>query len=281
MERHCNAFPPPLSLPVAPQAITSLSLLQALTITSARRGSVRRPAAAGAQPANPAIVALRTPPSMSLIWPEALRCPTSSAAIPSDAADSNSPHTMNPSINAPRGRRRSFSHCPPLALDFLPPLPHLVSLELNGYGSTGLAQLPGSFMARLSRLALIGMADATPLQAHWSELRHLSDLVLDGCVGVEPLLATISDLQVRTGSIDLNPTFKICFFNQAHFTRTSALYSPVLAHFLFYLSSAQALTLLRTANLGFAWWASAAQSPSSRLWCLKGLRSLDISGNNW
>ena len=213
MERHCNASPPPLSLPVAPQAITSLSRLQALTITSAARGGIRRPAAAGAQPVNPATMASRTPPSMSLIWPEALRCPTSSAAIPSDAANSNSPHTMNPSINAPKGRRRSFSHCPHLApsLDFLPPLPHLVSLELNGYCCTGLEQLPGSFMARLRRLALVGMADATPLQAHWSELRNLSDLVLDGCVGVEPLLATLSDLQARTGSIDLNPTFKFTF----------------------------------------------------------------------
>ena len=185
---------------------------------------------------------------------------------------------MNPSINAPKGRRRSFSHCPHLApsLDLLPPLPHLVSLELNGYCCTGLEQLPGSFMARLRRLALVGMADATPLQAHWSELRNLSDLVLDGCVGVKPLLANISDLQVRAGSIDINPTFKFVFSNQVlDSSLTDADPFPLC------LSSTQALTLLRTANLDFAWWASAAQSPSSRLWHLNGLRSLDISGNNW
>ena len=217
----------PSFLPGSPQAITSLSLLQALTITSAAspapslRGRLRRRAATSSQTANPAATAMPTPLSASLIWPEALRCPTSGAPIPEgplcpiqslDSADSNyNLHKITPSDIKPKGRRRSFSDCPPLApaLDFIPPLPHLVSLELNGYGSTGLEQLPGSFMARLRRLALIGVADATPLQAHWSELRNLSDLVLDDCVGVEPLLATLSDLQVRGGSIDLNPTFKI------------------------------------------------------------------------
>ena len=209
----------PWPLLMSLQAITTLSLLQALTITSAAspapslRGRLRHRAATSSQTTNPAATAMPTPLSASLIWPEALRCLTSVAPIQSlDSADSNyNLHTITPSDVKPKGWRRSFSCSPPLApaLDLLPPLPNLVSLELNGYGSTGIEQLPGSFMARLRRLALIGVADATPLQAHWSELRNLSDLVLDDCVGVEPLLATLSDLQVRGGSIDLNPTFKI------------------------------------------------------------------------
>jgi hypothetical protein len=47
------------------------------------------------------------------------------------------------------------------------------------------------------------------------QLRGLRSLVLDGCVGVEPLLAALSDLS--------------------------------------------GLTLLRAANLDFAWWAAASQ----------------------
>ena len=54
-----------------------------------------------------------------------------------------------------------------------------------------------------------------------------------------------------------------------HCHQTLTLFSPPL----------KALTLLRVANLDFAWWASAAHSSSSPLWGLKGLRSLDMSGN--
>ena len=42
----------------------------------------------------------------------------------------------------------------------------------------------------------MGAVDATPLQIHWVNLRGLHDLVLDGGVGVEPLLAVVSELQV-------------------------------------------------------------------------------------
>ena len=66
----------------------------------------------------------RSPPSSSLVWPRAM--------------------------------------CNPDLCDFV--FPNLVSLELNGYGSTGLEKLPGGFMSRLRRLALVGVADATPLQ---------------------------------------------------------------------------------------------------------------------
>ena len=74
--------------------------------------------------ANLVLASARSPPSSCLLWPR-LMC-----------TDYTQPHY----------------------------LPHLVSLELNGYGNTGLEKLPGSFMSRLRRLALIGVADATPLQ---------------------------------------------------------------------------------------------------------------------
>ena len=64
--------------------------------------------------------------------------------------------------------------CNPDLSDFV--FPNLVSLELNGYGSTGLEKLPGSFMSRLRRLALVGVADATPLQV----------MRLTGSVGLYP-----------------------------------------------------------------------------------------------
>ncbi|KAG1676478.1 hypothetical protein FOA52_002298 [Chlamydomonas sp. UWO 241] len=111
----------------------------------------------------------------------------------------------------------------------------LASLEVTGFGETGLGGLPGVVVARLQRLVLRGPVDASPLVGMRPQLRGLRSLVLDGCVGVEPLLASLSDLS--------------------------------------------GLTLLRVANLDFAWWAATSQSHSSPLWQLTGLRSLDLSGN--
>ena len=65
----------------------------------------------------------------------------------------------------------------------------------------GLNQLPVRLMCQLKRLALSGGADASPLHNHLKHLKGLQDLVLDGCVGVEPILAALKDLQVRKKKI--------------------------------------------------------------------------------
>ncbi|GAX77134.1 hypothetical protein CEUSTIGMA_g4580.t1 [Chlamydomonas eustigma] len=210
-----------------PQEISNLHELRTLAILSAQTCNPKdlrqRRRCFSSSSASGSALKGGTPPSSTLSWTSWCFHPL---VMPEEEGEASTTSYTGSSLRTDAIRPR-----------FIPaplPLSHLTSLEMSGYGETGLQQLPGGLLSQLRRLA-VKEGDASPLQAHWKNLRGMESLILDACVGVEPLLSSLSELQ--------------------------------------------ALTLLRIANLDFAWWAAAGQSSASPLWRLTGLRSLDISGN--